>query len=68
LRTESEIDKFDPDSGSEIAKDSLTDAEESDLDKQEKPVPAKGAGKRKSRGHKETPNNGEYLMPYSEIY
>ena len=54
MRTEAEIDKMDGgDSGSELTKDVLTDAEEQDLEKQEKPVSAKGASKRKSRTQKD---------------
>jgi hypothetical protein len=63
LRTEAEIDKMDGgDSGSELTKDVLTDAEEQDLEKQEKPVSAKGASKRKSRTQKESVNNGKQSL------
>ena len=61
MRTEAEIDKFDADSGSEIAKEGLTDADESDLEKPEKPVVVKGSGKRKSRGQKEPSSHGESI-------
>ena len=55
------------DSGSEIAKEVLTDVEEPDFEKQEKPISAKGASKRKSRTQKESVNNGKQSLTIGDL-